>query len=468
VVSHRLLGLAANSSSRPRRVRRRPRRRSDHASRLPAPAICALIYCVSIVALLLSHLGQGWGYLDLAVYRYGGEAVLHGSHLYALRFPGALAFTYPPFAAMLFTGLSLPAMALLKPTATAASLILLPLMLSFALRLAPISVRRLRGEALRVALLASAAAIWLEPVWTTLRYGQIDLLIGALVLYDLSRPDSSRWKGAGIGLAMALKLTPAIFALYLLLSRRYRAAAVSVATFCGSLALALVVLPGDSREYWSGAFLDPSRVGRVENAANQSLRGALVRLTHSTNVEALWLCAAVAVGVAGMGMAVAAGRRGEERRGFALCAITGLLVAPVSWSHHWALAVPAFLLVTLEAYRRRWIAGLLACGAVASVAYSHMIWWVPVNRPPHSELHLDALQLVFADAYVLVGVGALALAGWRSTAMRRRRADDPGRVRQGTSQRWPRGPGELAGRLRLLRDILQTRTAGHGRSTLRP
>ena len=80
-------------------------------------------------------------------------------------------------------------------------------------------------------MLASAAAIWLEPVWTTLRYGQIDLLIGALVLYDLSRPDSSRWKGAGIGLAMALKLTPAIFALYLLLSRRYRAAAVSVVEY---------------------------------------------------------------------------------------------------------------------------------------------------------------------------------------------------------------------------------------------
>ena len=421
------------------------------------------------MALLLSHMGQGWGYLDLAVYRYGGEAVLHGSHLYALRFPGALAFTYPPLAAMLFTGLTVPATAVLKPMATAANLLLLPLMLGLALRLAPIPARRSQGEALQVALLASAAAIWLEPVWTTLRYAQIDLLIGTLVLYDLSRPDSSRWKGAGIGLAVALKLTPALFALYLLLSRRYRAAAVSLAAFCGSLALAFVVLPGDSREYWGGAFLDPSRVGRIENAANQSLRGALVRLTHSTQVEAMWLCAGLAVGVAGIAMAVAAGRRGEERRGFALCALTGLLLSPVSWSHHWALAVPALLLVTVEAYRRRWIAGLIACGAVALVAGSHMIWWVPVNHPPHSELHLDALQLIFADAYVLVGVGALALAGWwRSLAMRRRRSRDPGRLAKGTTERPPRVPRELAGRLRPLHNVLVGEESRKGSSSMKP
>jgi hypothetical protein len=172
---------------------------------------------VSVAALLVGHLGHGWGYVDLTVYRYGGEAILHGARLYDLRFPGALAFTYPPVSALLFTGLTVPSPQLTHAPLTGVSLVLLPLMLGFALRLAPLRSALSHDRVLRLALLAAALAVWLEPVWTTLRYGQIDLLIGALIFYDLSRPDGSRWKGAALGVAVALKLTPAIFAVYLLL-----------------------------------------------------------------------------------------------------------------------------------------------------------------------------------------------------------------------------------------------------------
>ncbi|HYB23071.1 MAG TPA: glycosyltransferase 87 family protein, partial [Solirubrobacteraceae bacterium] len=285
---------------------------------------------------------------------------------------------------------------------------LLPAMLFFALRLDPRSPQG--RERLALALLVAAAAVWLEPVWTTLRYGQVDLLIATLVVWDLSRADDARLQGVGIGLASALKLTPAIFVVYLLLSRRTRAAAVSAATFLASVALAYVALPGDSREYWGGAFAEPDRVGRIENAANQSLRGALARLLHTTAVSGLWLGCAAAVAILGITLALAAARRGDQARGFALCALTGLLVSPVSWSHHWVLAVPALALLALDAHRRRSIALLIACALVAIVAYAHVIWWVPIDHPLHSELHLDALQLLFADAYVLAGLAALAAA----------------------------------------------------------
>jgi alpha-1,2-mannosyltransferase len=125
-----------------------------------------------------------------------------------------------------------------------------------------------------------------------------------------------------------------------------------------------------------------------------------------------------------MAIAAAAARRGDEAGGFAVCTLTGLLVSPVSWSHHWTLAVPALLLFALGAYLRGSRAAVAAAAAVAIIACSHMIWWVPVNRPRHSELELDPLQLVYADAYVLVGVGALAIAGWR--LLRARRADRRG------------------------------------------
>jgi alpha-1,2-mannosyltransferase len=381
------------------------------APRLPSTAACAAIYALSIAALLLSHLGRGWGFVDLTIYRYGGEAVLSGAHLYDLRFPGALAFTYPPLAALLFTALTLPSMAVLKPLLTGVNLVLLPLMLGFALRLAPLDRSLTRARTVRLALLASALALWLEPVWTTLRYGQIDLLIGALILYDLSRPDRSRWKGTGVGLAVAIKLTPAIFALYLLLTRRLRAAAVSLGVFLGTVALGFALIPGDSRAFWGGDFLDSGRVGRIENAANQSLRGAWSRLLHSMSVDGAWLCTAALVALAGMTLAVRAGRRGDDASGFSLCALTALLVSPISWTHHWALAVPALLLFALDARRRRSPVLLLAAGTAAVLALVHVIWWVPVNRPRHSELHLGALQLIYSNAYVAIAVAALLAAG---------------------------------------------------------
>lgn len=368
------------------------------------------MYGVSIVAFLLSPLGHHWPFVDLTVYRYGGRAILDGSHLYALRFPGALAFTYPPLSALLFTPLTLLGMAVLEPAITAASLVLLAATLRFALRLKPVSSWLTGEEATRLALLAAALALWLEPMWTTLRYGQIDVVIAALVLYDLSRPDQSRWKGVGIGLAIGLKLTPAIFTAYLLLTRRYRAAATSLAVFLATVAAGFVAVGGDSSEYWGGAFAEPGRVGRIENAANQALRGAYARMLHSVSVEAWWLLTAAVVGVVGMWLAVRAGRRGDDAQGFSLCVLSGLLISPISWSHHWVLAIPALMLFTLAAYRRGWIAGLLCAGAATVVGCSHMIWWVPVNHPPHSELRLDSLQLVYADAYVLLALLALAAA----------------------------------------------------------
>ncbi len=132
------------------------------------------------------------------------------------------------------------------------------------------------------------------------------------------------------------------------------------------------------------------------------------------------LLSAVALGVAGLALAAAAARRGDEAGGFCLCALTGLLVSPISWSHHWTLAVPALLLFALGSLRRRSRAGLLASAVIALIALAHVIWWVPVNHPLHSELHLDALQLVYADAYVLTGLAALALAAYARTPKERR------------------------------------------------
>jgi alpha-1,2-mannosyltransferase len=386
------------------------------AWRLPTLKVCIALYAGSLGALLVSPLGHGWPFVDLAVYHWGGQAILNGAHLYRLRFPGALAFTYPPLSAQLFVPLTRLRIAILEPLVSAGNIVLLPVMLGFALRLAPLRSWLTREQAVRLSLVAAAVALWLEPMWSTLRYGQIDLLIATLILADLSRPDASHWKGAGIGLATGLKLTPAIFVAYLLLSRRYRAASVSLAVLAGTIAVGFLVTPGDSREFWGGAFIDPSRVGRIENAANQTLRGAWARVLHSPNVQTWWLATAVIVGVVGMLLAVDAGRRGNEAQGFSLCALTGLLISPISWSHHWVLAIPALGLLAVEAQQRAWRVGIASVALAAAIGFSHVIWWVPINHPPHSELHLDLLQILYANAYVLLGLGALVMATWRAFA----------------------------------------------------
>ncbi len=395
---------------------------TDPLRRLPDRRLAAALFVCSVAAFLCSPLAWGWSFVDLEVYRGGGAAFLDGARLYQLHFHGFLDFTYPPFAAMTFTPLTLAPLAVLKPLVTIVNLALLPLILRLALRLAPVSGWLTGEQATRLALVGAAAAVWLEPVWSTLGYGQINLLVAVLVLGDLTQSDGSRCKGVLVGLASGLKLTPGIFVVYLLLTRRYRAAAVSLATFGATVGLSFALAPREASDFWGGAFADPTRVGRIENAANQSVRGAFARLLHTLNVDRWWLATALVVAGAGLLLAARAGRRGDEACGFSLCALTGLLVSPISWSHHWTMAIPVLLLFAVRAHRWRRPAALAAAGAVAVIGYSQLIHWVPHPHPGplHAELHLDAAQLLAADAYVLLALLAVALAGAGALRLTRR------------------------------------------------
>jgi alpha-1,2-mannosyltransferase len=242
------------------------------------------------------------------------------------------------------------------------------------------------------------------------------MVIAGLVLFDLSRPDQGRVKGIGIGLATGLKLTPAIFVVYLLVTRRYRAAAVSLAVFAGTVAAGFAAMPQAAAQFWGGAFADPGRVGRIENAANQTLRGAFARLLHTLDVQAVWLPSAAVVGIVGLALAARAGRRGDDAAGFCFCALTGLLISPVSWSHHWVLALPVLLLYAVRARHGRSSAGLAVTAGFAAIGFAQVIWWVPIGQHRHAELHLAGAQLLFANAYVLIALLALT---WPLSSVRR-------------------------------------------------
>ena len=359
--------------------------------------------CCALAARSQAH------FVDLQVYRMGGGAVLHGGRLYQLRLVW-LPFTYPPFAAVVFAALAVVPWKVAVTALTGASVVALPAALYLVLRLSGPVREQARERAWTLALAVAAAAIWLEPARATLGYGQVDILLTAAVLYDLSLPDTARRKGVMIGLAAGLKLTPAIFAVYLLVTGRRRAAATAAAAFAGTVAAGFLVLPASSAWFWSGRFASPGHVSPVQNPQNQSLYGALARAMHTAHVLPVWLPLATATAAAGLALAAAASRRGDEALGFSLCAVTGLLISPISWIHHWVIVIPALLVAGLtagRAYRARNVAAaVLVTAAIAAIA---VIGWTQLaGDTPHSGwLALPAWALVRSVSYVLVGLAVL-------------------------------------------------------------
>jgi len=360
------------------------------------------------------------GLVDLHVYRAGGDAVLHGAKLYQQHFAG-LPFTYPPFAAVIFTVLAALPWTAAAGLITAASAAALPASLWFALRLPPASSWLDSRAAWRLALAAAIAAIWLEPVRSTLGYGQVNLLLAAGVLYDLWLPAGARRKGTVIGLAAGVKLVPAFFLVYLLVTRRYRAAATGAAVLAATVAAGWAVLPASSAHYWAHSFLDSGRISPVQNPYNQSLLGVIARNLHSPAVRPVWLPAAAVIAAIGLALAARAQRGGSEAAGFSLCAITGLLISPISWTHHWVIAIPALLLAAVATARRAGPGTRPATvAAAAGLAVLAIAGWARLARevPAASWLHQSSLGLLLSEIYVLAGLGVLAGAAARAAAGR--------------------------------------------------
>jgi alpha-1,2-mannosyltransferase len=300
-------------------------------------------------------------FFDLGVYR---GAVRHwlidGGDLYEFRYQGTeYGFTYPPFAALVFS----PLAATSWPVAVAASLVVNAAAVLVLLRRHLVPTLRRHGRDVRLwSALAFLAVLVFEPARDTFSFGQINLVLLVLVGADLRH---HRFRGVGIGLAAAIKLTPAVFIGYLVLTRQYRAAATAAGTAAGATLLAAILAPDASRTFWTGAVWDTSRVGRLEYVSNQSLRGVLARLDAPT---IYWL-AAVALVVA-YWCWWARTRTPDEPAGFAATGMIACLISPVTWVHHLVWLLPALFLL-LE--RRRWALPAAAYLILSSSAV--WLWW---------------------------------------------------------------------------------------------
>lgn len=309
--------------------------------------------------------------LDLRVYREAAPHVLSGGlYDYALLTTPPiprLPFTYPPFAALVFLPLSRLPWAVLVALWQTLSVAALVVVAVCAVRL--LGPRPgVRGR--RQALLWAAAGLWLEPVRHTLDQGQVNLLLGAVVLWGLAVPRAAPGRGAGVGLAAAVKLTPAVGGLYLLATRQWRAAAWAVATAALATALAWGIAPRESARYWSTLVTDTGRVGPVWSVRNQSLRGAVARLLGQDATATMVLWAVLALVTVALVGALRAGLRRHDLLGVLVAVeLYGLLVSPVSWSHHWIWCLPAMIWLAHGPLRGRPLSRVtLGLWAVVTVA----------------------------------------------------------------------------------------------------
>ncbi len=382
--------------------------------------IAVNLACVALFVAFPHGHGMAFGpyRIDLDVYRIGSRAWLEGRYLYGrlpLTMSGAkLPFTYPPLAAVILSPLALVPMAVASVGLTLLSVGLLALVLRVCLG----SLNRPAGQASAWAGRASWAVWWLlppalflEPVRNDLAYGQINIVLMALVALDCLTPSAAtRWpRGCLVGIAAAVKLTPAAFVLYFVVRRDWRAASTAAASFLVATGVGFLVAWHDSVQYWTKTVFDVSRIGGLAYAANQSILGVLDRLgiSHPAVTLAWAVAAVIVIGAAwcGMNRAVAAN---QDCLALSLNALAALLVSPVSWSHQWVWCVPA-LLALADATLRHRAPGPAAATVLGTVLFfAGPQWWFP--RGDLRELAWSGWEQGVGSAYVLFAAAILLYA----------------------------------------------------------
>ncbi|MEK8107812.1 glycosyltransferase 87 family protein [Micromonospora sp. M12] len=384
-----------------------------------------LVTVVALIAVLpaLYLRGLNHKFLDLKIYMSAVDWWRAGHPLYDYvqpdRVQGELYFTYPPFSALLlwpFGLLRLGATVTIFTVFTVLAVVVTTRWL-----VAPVIARHGLPRTFTV-IAAVLLVLAVESIRETITFGQINMLLVVLILADLlfAVPQARRWAGVGVGLATALKLFPGIFIVYLLATRRWRAAAVASATAAAATLLAAAVAPSDSWRFWTHELWTTERVGRTDIVGNQSLFGLLSRFTAPEKPDRLiWLLVVAVVAVYGLWRAARAARAGDPLTGLTLTGLVGSLASPITWTHHIYWFVPAVVLLTDaalsasgpdEVRRRRWLAGL-ALGITAVIVYgvvTFQAWGVAAVRTE------DPLEFVVHNAYVLISLLLLVVLPVRS------------------------------------------------------
>jgi alpha-1,2-mannosyltransferase len=265
---------------------------------------------------------------DLSVYVGAVTGLRHGASLYDFLGANRAPFTYPPFAGLLFWPLTVspvPALRLGWTGVTVATVVGLSILLA---RIAEPPWRH-RAPLIAAVLLLSA------PVSSNLRFGQVSVGLAVLVAVDVRYLARSRCHGILIGTAAAVKLTPLVFIPMLWFAGRRTAAIVAGSSFAACGVLAWAVLPADSWRFWGSEVERVSRLGHITSVGNQSLNGTLMRFgVGGPSRSLIVLAVAGSVTAVALRRAARSGRCGDWLSAITVVGAAGVVLSPVSWTHH--------------------------------------------------------------------------------------------------------------------------------------
>lgn len=362
---------------------------------------------------------------DELVYRAGVRAWLEGASVYQGRLDlesdaGSMYFTYPPLALPVLAVLALLPLAVSAAVLTLASVGAL-------LAWTRIWTRAAWPEApVWTPLAAALVLLATRPMIDHLHIGQVNVFLLLLATVDLLRPESRRFpRGILLGLAIAVKVTPAALLLLPLLSRQFRTVAIALVTATAGGLIGWLILPREAAFYWLSALRDPGRVGNLRRAENQSLRGLFERFVEGPLGGVGWLVACVLV------VALIAWLlrryllpRADRLGAVAVTSLLPVLLSPVAWTHHWVWAFPMLAWLAAASGRtagRR--AGLGWCLAGLAVLIAFPSWaFAPERLDPAASSYSPALALL-AGGYVYWALGCL---GWLAVKARREIEARPG------------------------------------------
>ena len=339
--------------------------------------------------------------LDLRVYRDSATAFIGGRNPYLLTFTQSrLAFTYPPFALALLSSLT---------WASFATIQWFLWMVSVAATTAAVAfVLMDRGYAGRASLWASSLAwacvsmIVLEPARSGVNYGQIEFVLMFLVVADLLAVPPP-FRGIAVGIAAAVKLTPLIFVVVLFVRRDWWSVVRAAVSFLACTGLAWLLWPELSRTYWQHDVIHPGRVGTVAYGGNQSWYAVFHRRPfHASGSALAWLALSLVTVL--VGLFIVWRCVNAERQSFAILAVAlvGLLISPISWTHHWiwVVLIPPMLLGSRTHETKRPVR-LMLWGIVALTIVAPY-WWFSTGWAGDA---LGAVLPVWTFATLLVWSG---------------------------------------------------------------
>ncbi|MCI2418963.1 glycosyltransferase 87 family protein [Saccharopolyspora sp. K220] len=383
-------------------------------------SLLAVIGIAELIAVLVVSTVNTHDHIDGEVYRLGAQALLAGRDLYhnlpATESGLLLPFIYPPFAAILFAPLAL----IPKVGSTAVIMLVSHVALLITLYVVLKASNFLHAHRDKVLLVAAAVlplATISEPVLETITYAQINIVLMALVAVDcLWRTDGTKKlpypRGLLIGVAAGIKLTPLVFLLLPLLRRDVRTIVTALLTFLGTALLGFAVTFDNARRFWlqemlasSNVSFGPQFTGDASTyAGNQSLRSMLSKMSMPSLTAVFAVLAVLVLVLAVLGM-VHAIRQRDLPTAMTINAVLGLLVSPISWSHHWVWAIPGLVLLLGAAYVRRNWPLLLATALVAGFFMMGPHWKMP--QGDGLELRWNIFEQLIGNAYVYFGLAYL-------------------------------------------------------------